>query len=115
MPVQKKSGNLLKASRIFEGHFFSHVGHLSLVECNEMYVAVRVRKTGTRYAERQNRIGKKSQTIYASMLHVLSCVSLAGKAKNERVSYRKGRIYIVIMPRDRLQTRFILCETKSNP
>ena len=37
---------------------------------------------------------KRSQIIYSSILRVLSYVSLAGKAKNERASYRKCRVYI---------------------
>ena len=42
-------------------------------------------KTGTRPAERQNRSEKSSQIIYVPMLCVLSYVSLADRAKNERM------------------------------
>ena len=40
-----------------------------------------VRKTGTSPAENAEQERKKSQSIYAPMLRVLSCVLLAGKAK----------------------------------
>ena len=49
---------------------------------------------------------KKSQTIYAPMLHVLNYVSQAGKVENERMSNRKYRVYIVSMSRDLLQTHY---------
>ena len=72
-----------------------------------MSEAVYVRKTVTSPAESQNRKEKRLQIIYAHMLCVLNCVSLAGKAKNERkgsclwkskwkrASYWKSRVYIV--------------------
>ena len=40
-----------------------------------------VRETGTSPAEKVEQERKRSQSIYAHTLHVLSCVSLAGKAK----------------------------------
>ena len=40
-----------------------------------------VRETRTSPAEKAEQEGKKSQSIYAPMLRVLGCVSLAGKAK----------------------------------
>ena len=59
-------------------------------------------KTGTSQAKRAEQERKRSQSIYTPMLHVLSCVSLAGKvnmlekecclwkSKCERVSYWKS-------------------------
>ena len=56
-----------------------------------------VRKTGTSPAETAEQERKRAQFIYAPMLRVLSCVSLADKAKlslelkmKERVSYCKS-------------------------
>ena len=69
--------------------------------CDEMSEAVRVRETGTRPAESQNRKGKRSQTVYAPMLRVFSFVLLTGIAKNKRVSNRKCRVYIVSISGDR--------------
>ena len=40
-----------------------------------------VHKTGTSPAEKADLERKRLQSIYALMLHVLSCVSLAGKPK----------------------------------
>ena len=40
-----------------------------------------VRETGTSPAEKAEWERKRSQSIYAPMLYVLSCVLLAGKAK----------------------------------
>ena len=39
-----------------------------------------MRKTGTSPAEKAKQERKRSKTIYAPMLRVLICVSLAGKA-----------------------------------
>ena len=44
---------------ILEGHVFSHIGRLSLWGFDEMSEAMRVHKTGTSPAKRQNRKGKK--------------------------------------------------------
>ena len=49
-----------------------------------MFEAVCVRETVTSLTERQNRKEKRSQILYALMLCVLNCVSLACKAKNKR-------------------------------
>ena len=59
-----------------------------------MSEAMCMHENGTHPTERQNRRGKKLQTIYTSMLRVFSYVSLAGRVKNERVNYRKCRVYI---------------------
>ena len=40
-----------------------------------------VRETGTSPAEKAEQERKRSQSIYSPMWRVLSCVSLAGKAK----------------------------------
>ena len=40
-----------------------------------------VRETGTSPAEKAEQKTKRSQSLYAYMLRVLSCVSLVGKAK----------------------------------
>ena len=40
-----------------------------------------VRTSGTSPAEKPEQERKRSQSIYAPMLRVLSCMSLAGKAK----------------------------------
>ena len=74
-----------------------------------MSEAVRVRESRTSPTERQNSKRKRLETIYAPMLRVLSYMSLAGKAKNERISFRKCIIYIVSMSRDRLKTHDIFC------
>ena len=84
----------MRMATYLEGCVFSHVDCLFLSGFDEISEAVRVCETGTSPNERRNRKGKRSQTIYAPMLHVLSYVSLAGKAKNERVSYRTYRVYI---------------------
>ena len=73
---------------------FSHVGHLSLLGFDKMSEAVH--ETGTNPTKKAEQERKMSQSIYAPMLCVLSCVSLAGKAKlslevkiEKRVSYCK--------------------------
>ena len=43
-----------------------------------------VREIGTSLSKKAEQERKRSQSIYASMLRVLSCVSLAGKAQNVR-------------------------------
>ena len=58
---------------------FSHVGCLSLSGFDKMSEAVR--ETGTSPTEKAEQERKRSQSIYALMLRVLSSVSLAGKAK----------------------------------
>ena len=73
-----------------------------------MYEELRVRETGTRSAEKQNRKGKRPQTIYGPMLRVLSYVSLACKVNNERMSYRKYRVCLCsegISPEEREDVR----------
>ena len=61
------------------GRVFSHVGRLSLSGFDEMFEAVR--ETGTGPAEKAEQVRNRSQSIYAPMLRVLSCVSQAGKFK----------------------------------
>ena len=70
------------------------VGCLSQSRCDEMSEAVRVRETGTSLFGRQNERVKWSQTIYASISRVLSCVLLPGRAKNERESAIENVEYI---------------------
>ena len=64
---------------ILEGRVFSHVGCLSLSGFDEMFEAMC--ETGTSPAEKEEQERKRSQSINAPILRVLSCVSLAGKAK----------------------------------
>ena len=59
--------------------FSPNVGRLSLSGFDEMSEAVR--ETGTSPAEKAEQERKRSQSIYTPILRVLSCVSLAGKAK----------------------------------
>ena len=56
--------------------------------------------------------GQRLCTRPCYMLHVLSYVSLAGKAKNERVRNRKCSEYIVTMSRDWFQTHDLSCTGK---
>ena len=58
---------------------FSPIGRLSLSRFDEMSEALR--ETGTSPTEMAEQERKRSRSIYAPMLRVLSCVSLAGKAK----------------------------------
>ena len=64
---------------ILEGRVFSHVSRLSLSGFDEMFEAVCEIETSP--AEKADQERKRSQSIYASMLRVLRCMSLAGKAK----------------------------------
>ncbi len=64
---------------ILEGRVFSYVGHLSLSGFGEMSEVVR--ETGTSPAELAEQERKKSKSIYAPMLRLLSYASLVGKAK----------------------------------
>ena len=59
--------------------FLAHVGRLSLSGFDEMSEAVF--ETGTSPAENAEQERRRSQSTYAPMLCVLSCVSLAGKVK----------------------------------
>ena len=52
---------------------------------DQMSEAMHVHETGTKPAKRQNRKGKRLQIIYAPLLRVFSHVSVANKAKNERM------------------------------
>ena len=62
----------------FRKRVFSHVGRLSLSGFDKMFKAVH--KTGTSPDEKAEQERKRSQSIYAPMLHELSCVLLASKA-----------------------------------
>ena len=62
-----------------EGRVFSHVSCLSLLGFDKMFEAVH--ETGTSPAEKVDQERKRSQSIYAHLLLVLSCVSVADKAK----------------------------------
>ena len=56
-----------------------HVGCLSLSEFDE--ISETVFETGTSPAEKAEQERKRSQNVYAPMLHVLSYVLLTGKVK----------------------------------
>ena len=72
--------NILKYSNVFkEERVFSHVGCLSLSECDEISEAVF--ETGTGLTKKAEQERKRSKNVYAPMIHVLSCVLLTGKVK----------------------------------
>ena len=65
----KRSTNTHENNNVFflKSRVFSYVNRLSLSGFYEMSEAVCVREIGTSSAERHNRKGKRSQTIYAPM------------------------------------------------